>query len=173
MKKMRMRMRTELALAIALAAAGTAPLACGPTAKKTGPRYTDFVCKDRRASYIATGTLMYQKQGISMTCAGNVPRVEVFFQTDEGKENKRGGIVSGAVWNKSWQDFENAGWRNLKDCENPQAGDREALYDFEIADGDFQSNFQCPGSSLPFPYDTVQQALDSAAGELPPDPGAD
>jgi len=164
-------MRTELLLVIALGAG--APLACGGGQKASGPRYTDFVCKDRRASYIATGTLMYQKQGIRMTCAGNVPRIEQFFETDEGKEDKRTGIVSATLWNKSWQNFENAGWRNLKDCENPQAGDRDAIYDFEIADGEFQSNFQCPGNALPFPYDTVQQALDSAAGELPADPSAD
>jgi hypothetical protein len=164
-------MKTERLLAIAL----TALAACAAApAKKTAVSYGDFACKERRASYILTGALsMYHKQGIRMTCEGDVPRVERFFELEDGTEKKHTGTVSPNVWNKSWQDFENAGWRNLHDCENKGAGDRDAIYDFEVADGEFQSLFQCQGSALPFPYDTIQQALESAAAELPSDPSAD
>jgi hypothetical protein len=141
--------------------------ACGPKAAARDPRPVDFKCNGRSASYNAVGTLMYQQVDITLSCERDLPKVVQTFLSDEGTEQVRSGVIPVSSWEQSWSNFTNAGWRNLQDCVNPSAGAREPLYTFSVADSDYQNTFTCQGNSLPFPYDTLLQALDSAAGELP------
>ena len=61
-------MRRAIFLVLA-AAAG-----CFARRSSTGPvRDPAFECADRRMEYTATGTIMYAKQGVRLTCDGNVP----------------------------------------------------------------------------------------------------
>ena len=154
-------MTTRMAV-VALALA-----ACGGKQQVEDRADVELKCDSRRASYDAVGTLMYQSMGVRIYCEGNQPIVEQYFVTDEGQEQTNKGTVRVGTWEEAWSAFQNAGWRNLKDCENPNAGEREPLYTFEVGDSEYQVTFSCQGNSLPFPHDTLQRALDTAAGELP------
>jgi hypothetical protein len=133
-------------------------------ARSSGPAFT---CDNRHAEYMESGGIMYPEQGVRMKCAGDVPTVEEYFDDEKGKETKRSAKISAGAWEKSWSAFEGSGWRLLNDCKNAGAGDKDPIYTFEIANDDKTVSFQCQGKQLPFPYDSVLNALDSAKGELP------
>jgi hypothetical protein len=144
-------------------------LGCGPKGKPGPVRDPDFHCAERRMEYTATGSLMYAEQGVRLTCDGDVPRAEKYFVDKNGKETRQVGEISAGVFDDSWKDFQAAGWRNLEDCKNPSAGEREAIQTFDVSDGEQKRSFRCPGTELPFPYDRLRNALDLAAAELPGD----
>lgn len=140
--------------------------ACGPR-QKIGPvRDPDFQCRDRKMEYIATGTIMYAEQGVRLSCENDVPFAEKYFVDKSGQETKQSGEISAGVFDDAWTNFQAAGWRFIEDCKNPKAKKGEALQTFEVADGDHQKSFKCPGTELPFPYDRLRNALDLAAAEL-------
>lgn len=154
-------MRTMWLATVLLAACGGAPKRGGGGGDK------DFVCNGRRAEYMQSGGMMYPEQGVRMKCDGNVPLVEEYYTNADGSEKKRAARVTASAWESSWNDFENAGWRRITDCDNPAAVEKDPLYTFEIADEDKTVSFRCQGSELPFPHDTILVALDKAKGELP------
>lgn len=160
-------MRTRGALLVVCA------LGCGGAQKTTDRADVEFKCDERRASYSAVGTLMYQEMGVRLTCDGNQPVVEQTFMTDDGREQVNKGTVRVSTWEEAWSAFQNAGWRNLKDCDNPKAGERDPVYSFEVGDSEYQVMFTCQGHQLPFPFDTLTRALDTAAGELPGAPAGE
>ncbi len=145
--------------------------ACGGTQRHAGGGGADFKCGGRRAEYMESGSIMYAEQGVRMKCEGDVPMVEEYYDSDDGKEKKRSAKIGAGAWNKSWEDLENGGWRRLTDCSNPEAGDKDPIFTFEIADEDKTVTFRCQGKQLPFPFDTVLNALDNAKGELPAEGG--
>ena len=129
---------------------------------------SDFECKDRRAMYVATGSLVYAEQGISLTCDGNHTHLEQYFVTTDGKEKRTGADISRYTWETAWGEFDHAGWRMLQDCDNPGAGEKDPIYTFEVSDGDRTVTVMCKGIEMPFPFDRLRNALDMAASELPP-----
>lgn len=151
-----------LATTLATAACGGAPRGGGGTG---GP--VDFECKDRRAFYAMTGSIMYAEQGVRMTCDGDVPWVEEYYIDDRGQEKRRRERITASGWEKAWRAFESAGWRRLSDCDNPTAGPKDPVYTFEISDGQKTVSFVCPGVDLPFPFDQLRAALDEVKAELP------
>jgi hypothetical protein len=158
--------KRSLPFAAATLLLGLAIASCGGRQKGAGPG--DFECKDRRAMYVATGSLVYAEQGIRLSCEGNDTRLEQYFVATDGKEKRSGATISRYDWEKAWEEFDNAGWRMLEDCDNPGAGEKDPIYTFEISDGDRTKTVMCKGIELPFPYDRLRNALDIAAASLPP-----
>lgn len=144
----------------------TAAAACSG-AQKRAERDEDFRCRDRRAMYVATGTLLYAEQGIRLSCEGDVPLVEKFFIAKDGTEKRKSAEITSYRWEEAWEEFESAGWRLLGDCpENPSASERDPIYTFEVSDGEKTGTFMCRGIELPFPYDRLRNALDLAAAGI-------
>jgi hypothetical protein len=139
---------------------------CGPK-RSSGPiRDPEFDCRDRRMEYMAAGTIMYAEQGVRLYCDNNIPTAEKYFVDKAGKETKDSGEISAGVFDDAWKEFQAAGWRMLKDCENPKAKKGEALQVFDVTDGEITKSLRCPGTELPFPFDRLRNALDMAAAEL-------
>jgi len=162
-------MRSLLIPLLLAALAGAA--ACGG-ARKRGVVDPDFACKDRRIEYVETGGMMYAEEGVRLRCDGDVPSIERYFTKKDGQEHKQDGTLAAGAWDRAWQEFDSAGWRNLSDCSNPKAGDRDPVHTFEVSNGTITRTFMCPGATLPFPYEALRNAIDAVAAELPLDRGA-
>jgi hypothetical protein len=151
--------------------------ACAHGGKSTGGGEA-FTCNERRAEYIATGTIVAPVTGVRLLCDGDRPIVEEYTASEGGADEKATrAFISEVTWEKSWKDLESLGWRRASSCpgdERPRGkkAPKEVVYVFEIRDAEGQVSLICRGESPPFPFAEMREALDRAAieGREPSDP---
>jgi len=128
----------------------------------------DFKCNGRQASYVVVGGFVAHELGIEIKCDPTMAVLVKWTASEGGEREESEHIIGRASFDEVWQDFEDAGWRNLSDCLNPNATDSDEVYSFTVADTDSSTTMVCQGKSknLPFPFDRLVNTLDGAAGEF-------
>ena len=149
--------------------------ACASSAaNKPGPTHTidDFQCKERSAEYTIAGGLMSRHEsglvepeaGVIVTCTGNRLRIEKWrlLGADGDRKNSSHSLTPDE-FEEFWLELENVGWRNLHDCDNPEAAADDPIHSFAIADESGDSSLSCAGRVLPFPFDRLRNTFDLTA----------
>jgi hypothetical protein len=163
-----MRRRNLLALALAAALGGGACASGGSRQQRRGDddELYEFRCLDRRAEYILVGGFVAAELGVIVECEGNRATLTKWaLDPDSGERDAATHDLTGAEFDEIWQSFDDAGWKNLSDCQNPTARDGDQVYTFELSDGDTRVALSCPGKELPFPFDRLVNAFDLLAGQ--------
>ena len=146
-----------LAAAIAVALAGCG----GKTAPKESEYNKNFACKDRQVAYIATNVFAGPQVGVVVDCAERGPRIKRWVVIDENGGKKTGDKSLTAIeFDELWEKIESTGWRNLSDCENPNAAEGDPAYRYRISDAEQTVNLACAGNELPFPFNRMTNELD-------------
>lgn len=145
--------------------------ACGGGAQagRSMEQSADFECRDRRVEYLLAGGFVALEAGVSVTCQGGDVRLETWRVTDkQGTTKRKAHALSQEDFNELWAKIESTGWRNLGDCDNPDAAEGDPLYVIDIADVDHNVSLNCSGKgTLPFPYDRLVNELDLKAAGFP------
>ena len=145
-----------LAALVAGACGGGASSSAGPRSADTG-----FVCNDRRAEYLLVGSFAAAELGMAMSCEGGTPTLTKWYVEDGASDRQSESFdIYPAEFERLWQQLEDAGWRNLEDCLNENAGDDEQIATFDITDGDSTVSLTCQGKQQPFPFDRLANAFD-------------
>ena len=123
----------------------------------------DFSCNKRSGSYMVVGSFVAPEAGIAITCEGGTQLVKwtVDENGDRDEETRR---MSQAAFDEYWQQLEDAGWRNLSDCDSIEP-DSDQVYTFDLSDEESRATLTCAGKELPFPFDRLVLSLDLAARE--------
>jgi len=163
-----MRMSTPATLLLFLGA-------CTSTnAKRARPDRTidDFECNERSAEYTIAGGLMSHHQrglvepeaGVTVSCAGVTLRLEKWrLFSEDGNRKSSEHSLTPDEFEEFWQNLESVGWRNLRDCDNPEAADDDPIHSFAIADWSGDKHLTCQGKVLPFPFDRLRNTFDLTA----------
>jgi hypothetical protein len=142
----------------------------GGTAKRsTTTAADDFKCNGRRAEYAVAGGLMSRQQsglvepnaGVVVTCVDS-PRLEKWRLLDDGKKSASHSLTPDE-FESFWSQIEDVGWRNLKDCDNPDAAPDDPVFEFTLSDDDSSVQLTCAGKELPFPFDRLRNTFDTTA----------
>jgi len=134
-------------------------VACGPSVKTAAQRDAiDFQCKERVASYVASGHMAADEVGVQLDCADG-PRVKRWKSDNAGRRDEQVIAISPAEFDKVWKEIDGVGWPNLKNCTNGDS-DKAPLYIFDIKDDQNKVSFECQSSSMPFPYNNIVDPLD-------------
>lgn len=165
--------------AVACAKGPTGPTTAGPAGQVLRADGEPFVCDERRAEYLVTGSMVAPVAGVRLVCDGDRPMVEEYTAGDDGEEHSKRARIDPDVWESVWSDVENLGWRRLSDC--PGAGDRpkaakgkkgkpalgstEPFYVIEVRDATQQVSVACRGAQPAFPFGEIRDALDRGAIE--------
>ena len=108
-------------------------VACGPSVKTAAQRDAiDFQCKERVASYVASGHMAADEVGVQLDCADG-PRVKRWKSDKAGKRDEQVIAISPAEFDKVWKEIDGVGWPNLKNCTNGDS-DKAPVYIFDIKD---------------------------------------
>ena len=158
----------SLAAAVALAMATPGMnAACGPTGRGGAAQPADlegFRCNDRSAQFMLVGSFAAAELGVGASCEGDKPVLTKWFVEDGATDRDESTFdISAAEFERLWQQLDDAGWRNLTDCLNPDAGDGEQVATFDITDGDSRVSLACQGKNQPFPYDRLANAFQELA----------
>ena len=155
-----------LAVAALVAAAG-----CGGGARGTRGDGDGFECRDRRASYLVSGSLAGEEVGVQMDCAERGPRLRRWVVGKGGDRDERARSMTPGEFDDIWSRIEGAGWRFLKDCDSGAAS-TDPVYTFDVVDWNGSVSFACAGrGELPFPYGGIVDELDQAAASMRDRPG--
>jgi len=142
--------------------------ACGGQQKQATTYETvdDFECHDRSVGYVMTGGFVAPEIGVTVSCSGDTVKLETWRVTDKkGTRTNADKEMSQVEFNELWKKIESAGWRNLEDCDNPDAANDDPVYTIDVSDDAASVSLSCQGKSLPFPYDRLVNELDlKAAG---------
>lgn len=128
----------------------------------------EFKCNGRQANYVVLGGFVAHELGIAISCEPTMAKLVKWTATADGERDESEHIIGRASFDEIWQDFEDAGWRNLADCLNAKADENDEVYSFTVADSDSNVTMVCQGkaNNLPFPFDRLVNTLDAAAGEF-------
>ncbi len=154
---------TLLALLLAACPGG------GAAKRSTTVTDDDFKCNGRRAEYAVAGGLMSRQQsglvepnvGVVVTCVGSL-HLEKWRLLDNGRKSASHSLTEGE-FEEFWGQIEDVGWRNLTDCNNPNAAPDDPVFEFNIADDDSSVQLTCAGKELPFPFDRLRNLFDTTA----------
>lgn len=154
--------------AAGLAAAGLA--ACGNPNQAELERNRQFDCRDRTASYLATGSLVAAELGVMIDCRDHGPRIVRWTTTREGDRVEHAASLGVGEFDRLWEKIEGAGWRYLTDCDGT-GQPSDPIYTFDVVDWNGQASFACThAGELPFPYFIIVEQLDmTAAAHAPKD----
>src|SRR5262245_55988760 len=158
-------MRLAWAVLAALAAG------CGG-AQETGGggQVSDFHCHGRRIEYTVTGGLAGVENGVSVICHEPSPALKKWRAAGGGEQAESNAhSMTQAAFEDLWKRIESTGWRNLENCSNPAADEKDPVYTVDVADDKSSVSLSCPGqaSTMPFPFDRLINELDLAAGGFP------
>lgn len=121
----------------------------------------EFECKDRRVAYIVTGGFAGPEVGVVMDCASTGPRIHKWVVlNEEGDKKTLEHSLDPDSFDEVWEKIESTGWRNLSDCDNPEAGPGDPEYKIGVKDHTLAVSMSCVGKTLPFPYNRVVNELD-------------
>lgn len=137
----------------------------------------DFECRDRSASYIATGHIAGDEIGVMLDCAEAGPRIRRWKTDKQGNRVEDERPLSPADFEKTWREIDAVGWPSMRDCTNGTLQKTDPVYVFDIKDDTHQASFQCQTLEVPYPYNDITDALDLMAaqgrGQLGDDEPAD
>jgi len=139
---------------IAVAAAG-----CGG-GQRRDVAATDFRCRERTASYIATKHIGGDEVGVLMDCEEAGPRVKRWRTDRSGKRIEDTHAVSPDAFERAWREIDGTGWAFLKDCTNGSLEKRDPVYVFDVKDDQQSASFQCQTRDVPYPYNDITDPLD-------------
>ncbi|MEO8700919.1 MAG: hypothetical protein ABI867_12800 [Kofleriaceae bacterium] len=153
-------------------------LGCSGGAREQARREAQaFLCKDRIASYTAAHHMAGDEIGVQMDCKEAGPRVKRWRTDRAGKHEEDQHPITPNDFDTAWNQIQGAGWENMPDCPNGSGGKQDPLYVFDIKDDQNQKTFQCQSQTMPYPYNTIVDPLDSVAqknrGQLGDDEPAD
>jgi hypothetical protein len=150
--------------------------ACGGRQQQANREMQDFDCRDRSASYIATGHIAADEIGVMLDCAEAGPRIRRWKTDKNGKRDADEQKLAPGDFDKTWREIDSTGWPNLTDCSNGSLEKRDPVYVFDIKDDTNKASFQCQTRDVPYPYNDITDALDLMAarnGQLGDDEPAD
>lgn len=151
--------------------------ACGGRQNQANREAIDFDCRDRSASYIATGHIAADEIGVMLDCAEAGPRIRRWKVDKTGQRIADERALSPGDFNKTWREIDATGWPNLHDCTNGSLEKRDPVYVFDIKDDTNKASFSCQTREVPYPYNDITDALDLMAtqgrGQLGDDEPAD
>lgn len=142
--------------------------ACGGKARGSGESMSqdEFQCKDRRVAYIVTGSFAGPELGVIIECEGRGPRISKWHVlSSEGDKKTMDHSLTPEEFDTLWEKIESTGWRNLGDCNNPEAVEGDPVYKIGIKDDSMSVSMTCEGKELPFPYNRLVNELDLKAAE--------
>ena len=139
--------------------------ACGGRQNQANREAIDFDCRDRSASYIATGHIAADEIGVMLDCAEAGPRIRRWKTDKNGQRTADERALSPADFNKTWREIDATGWPNLRDCSNGSLEKTDPVYVFDIKDDTNKASFQCQTREVPYPYNDITDALDLMAAE--------
>lgn len=143
--------------------------ACGGTQSRgTAPEelVDGWDCRSRRAEYALVGGFVAAESGVSMWCDDERGYLEDWRVSKTGERTSKKRNMTQVDFEDMWKKLDSAGWRNLGDCDNPDAGDADPIYTIAINDHAVDVSLTCQGKEeLPFPYNRIINELDlKAAG---------
>ena len=152
-------------LSLALATLASVALLCtgcgGAKGADNGGQVNNFDCDDRRIAYIASNHFAGRQVGVVVDCAERGPRIKRWVVIDEEGGKKTGEhSLTPEQFDELWGKVDSTGWRNLIDCDNPEAAEGDPLYRFGIKQQEETISLTCGGKTLPFPYDRLTNELD-------------
>jgi hypothetical protein len=154
----------QAAFAAAAVQAIALMLGCGGSGTRSAAPTTDFECKDRRVAYIVTNSFAGPEVGVVIDCAKRGPRLEKWRVLDEGGDRQASDFsLTPGEFEDVWERVEATGWRNLGDCDNPDASEGDPEYKIGIKDHAAAVSVTCVGKELPFPYNKLITELDLIA----------
>jgi hypothetical protein len=151
--------------------------ACGARQHQADREAQDFNCRDRAASYIATGHIAADEIGVMMDCAEAGPRIQRWKVDKQGNRVADEHPLTPSDFDKVWTEIDGTGWENLHDCTNGTLEKTDPVYVFDIKDDSNQASFSCQTREVPYPYNDITDTLDMMAakgqGQLGDDEPAD
>ncbi len=139
--------------------------ACGARQHQAGREAQDFNCRDRAASYIATGHIAADEIGVMMDCAEAGPRIQRWKVDKQGNRVADEHPLTPADFDKVWTEIDGTGWENLHDCTNGTLEKTDPVYVFDIKDDSNQASFSCQTREVPYPYNDITDTLDMMAAK--------
>lgn len=148
-------------VAVALAACGG-----GQSSGRAMTAVEDWDCAKRTAEYALVGGFVAAESGITVACAGDRAFLDNWRVDSAGKRSSTRHELGQFEFEELWSKLESAGWRNLSDCDNPDAAGDDPVYTIVISDDAGEVSLTCQGKGeLPFPYNRLVNELDlKAAG---------
>ncbi|HTL37480.1 MAG TPA: hypothetical protein VL326_30310 [Kofleriaceae bacterium] len=137
--------------------------ACSGAQGRANREMQPFNCRDRIASYVATGHISGDELGVQMDCAEAGPRVKRWRTDRQGKREEDQHPITPAEFDRAWKEIDGTGWENLRDCGNGSLEKRDPVYQFDIKDDQNQASFSCQTREVPYPYNDITDALDLTA----------
>src|SRR5213075_3236199 len=104
--------------------------ACGGAQKRANEDMQSFACKNRYASYVATGHISGDELGVQMDCAEAGPRIKRWRTDKAGKHEEDAHPITPNDFEKAWKEINGTGWENLHDCTNGSLEKRDPVYQF-------------------------------------------
>jgi hypothetical protein len=151
--------------------------ACGGAQKRADQEAQSFNCRDRYASYVATGHISGDELGVQMDCAEAGPRIKRWRTDRQGKRDEDAHAITPGEFERAWKEINGTGWENLKDCTNGSLEKQDPVYVFDVKDDENTATFSCQTREVPYPYNDITDALDLTAqkgqGQLGDDEPAD
>jgi hypothetical protein len=137
--------------------------ACGGAQRRADEEAQRFDCKERAASYVATGHISGDEIGVLMDCETAGPRVKRWKTDKQGHriEDERG--ITPGDFDRAWKEIDGTGWAFLKDCSNGSLEKSDPVYVFDVKDDQQKATFQCQTREVPFPYNDIADPLDMLA----------
>jgi hypothetical protein len=157
-----------MALALAVTAALLGQVGCGGSQKGAAASSDDqeFQCKNRRIAYIVTGSFAGPEVGVVVDCAERGPRIMKWVVlSEQGDRQTMEHSLTSAEFDDLWKRIESTGWRNLGDCDNPDAVEGDPEYKIGVQDDVMNKSMACTGKELPFPFNRMVNELDLKAAE--------
>ena len=149
--------------------------ACGGRQHQADREAQQFDCRERSASYVATGHIAADELGVMLDCAEAGPRIRRWKVDKSGNRVADQRALTPDEFDRTWREIDGTGWENLQDCTNGSLEKTDPVYVFDIKDDSNQSSFSCQTRDVPYPYNDITDALDLMAsqgqGQLGGQPG--
>lgn len=139
--------------------------ACGGRQHQADQEARDFDCRDRSASYIATGHIAADELGVQLDCATAGPRILRWKVDKTGHRIDDERALSPADFDRTWREIDGTGWPGMIDCTNGSMEKNDPVYVFDIKDDTNQASFSCQTREVPYPYNDITDALDLMAAQ--------
>ncbi len=157
-------------------------VACGGHKPVDSATATPFVCRDRLASYVATGHLSGDEIGVEIDCAQVGPRIKRWRSDKAGTRQDDAHSLTAQQFDDLWNEIDTTGWQSLKNCTNgstDKSGARptrssakggaevddkhDPIWVFDVKDDQNKASFECQARVAPAPYNGIVDPLDLAA----------
>lgn len=139
--------------------------ACGARQQQADREATQFDCRDRSASYIATKHIAGDEIGVMLDCAEAGPRIRRWKIDKTGNRIADERALNPGDFDRTWREIDGTGWPNLTDCANGSLEKSDPVYVFDVKDDMNKASFQCQTRDVPYPYNSISDSLDLMAAQ--------